>query len=266
MPPGALTSMIEIFLCGSMQGRKSPGLEPRGDVRAKREGGDVDDRSLAVGTNVCVWDPQAVWIMSRNCGAAGFVTSKTRTPSYPTRPPSTSGALTLEQSSAVWAVSTDWNRKVFSPILWNETSPCGPLQTRSTTVWGWSPVMSRIRKPVKLPAYARLPLNARSVFTVPSFVRVAHERHAGCSGGHGGSVGREPRAALVGVARGCRSQSERDRRSGKQRELAHVLLRWFLGDPVQRRPVDQGLVEGFEVPPGSIGASRIRSFRARERS
>ena len=33
------------------------------------------------GTSVCVCDPHAVWIMSRNCGAAGFVTSNTRTPS-----------------------------------------------------------------------------------------------------------------------------------------------------------------------------------------
>ena len=33
------------------------------------------------GTIVCVCEPQAVWIMSMNWGAAGFVTSKTRTPS-----------------------------------------------------------------------------------------------------------------------------------------------------------------------------------------
>ena len=36
---------------------------------------------LPRGTSVCVCEPQAVWIMSRNCGSAGFVTSKTRMPS-----------------------------------------------------------------------------------------------------------------------------------------------------------------------------------------
>ena len=36
---------------------------------------------LPSGTSVCVCEPHAVWIMSRNLGAAGFVTSKTRTPS-----------------------------------------------------------------------------------------------------------------------------------------------------------------------------------------
>ena len=33
------------------------------------------------GTSVCVCEPHAVWTMSMNFGAAGFVTSKTRTPS-----------------------------------------------------------------------------------------------------------------------------------------------------------------------------------------
>ena len=36
---------------------------------------------LPSGTSVCVCEPQAVWIMSRNFGSVGFVTSKTRTPS-----------------------------------------------------------------------------------------------------------------------------------------------------------------------------------------
>jgi hypothetical protein len=59
----------------------------------------------------------------------------------------TSGAFVLEQSSAVCAVSIDWNRNRLPPISWTETSFCGPLQTWSAIVRGRSVEASRIRKP-----------------------------------------------------------------------------------------------------------------------
>jgi hypothetical protein len=55
--------------------------------------------------------------------------------------------VALEQSSAVWPLSMDWNRKRLPPISYTETSFCGPLHAKSVTTRGWSAVMSRILKP-----------------------------------------------------------------------------------------------------------------------
>ena len=55
--------------------------------------------------------------------------------------------IALEQSSAVCPLSIDWNRNRLPPISCTETSFCGPLHLKSTTVLGLSVDASRMRKP-----------------------------------------------------------------------------------------------------------------------
>ena len=116
-PPGALTSMIEIFLCGVAQGRKSPG--PVGAVMpaAQRIRGDVDVGLVAAGhERVRVRAARRLdHVEELRRGRVRHVEDAHALVAGATALDAI-GAVTLEQSSAVWPESIDWNRKRLPPI------------------------------------------------------------------------------------------------------------------------------------------------------